>query len=91
MMTVDYGDLSISEITLALLEDTGYYKVNYYTGGLHRFDKNMGCDFLDTKCVDKETYTTKFPQDFCLIQDARRCSSGNINRKVVILLIILLF
>ena len=42
----------ISEFTLALLEDTGYYKANYYTGGLMRYGKNKGCDFLKNRCVD---------------------------------------
>ena len=26
---------TINDITLALLEDTRYYKVNYFTGGLY--------------------------------------------------------
>ena len=42
----------ISEFTLALLEDTGYYKANYYTGGLMRYGKNKGCDFIKKRCVD---------------------------------------
>ena len=29
----------VSEFTLALLEDTGYYKANYYTGGLMRYGR----------------------------------------------------
>ena len=47
----------ISEFTLALLEDSGYYKANYYTGGLMRFGKNKGCAFLEEKCFDKNTQT----------------------------------
>ena len=42
----------ISEFTLALLEDTGYYKANYYTGGLMRYGKGKGCDFINNKCVN---------------------------------------
>ena len=42
----------ISEFTLALLEDTGYYKANYYTGGLMRYGKGKGCDFVRNKCVN---------------------------------------
>ena len=42
----------ISEFTLALLEDTGYYKANYYTGGLMRFGKGKGCDFIKERCVN---------------------------------------
>ena len=47
------GDLVLSEFTLALLEDSGWYKVNYYTGGLMRFGKHKGCEFLDEDCSDK--------------------------------------
>ena len=36
----------ISEFTLALLEDSTYYKPNYYTGGLMRYGKGKGCDFV---------------------------------------------
>ena len=36
----------ISEFTLALLEDSGWYQVKYYTGGLMRFGKNKKCEFL---------------------------------------------
>ena len=42
----------ISEFTLALLEDSGYYKANYYTGGLMRYGKGKGCDFINNRCVN---------------------------------------
>ena len=42
----------ISEFTLALLEDLGYYKANYYTGGLMRYGKGKGCDFIKKRCVN---------------------------------------
>ena len=45
----------ISEFTLAVLEDSGYYKPNYYTGGLMRYGKHKGCAFLKDPCVNKET------------------------------------
>ena len=37
----------ITELTLALLEDSGWYEINYYTGGLMRFGKNKGCDYYN--------------------------------------------
>ena len=40
MIGADYGETVISEITLAVFEDSGWYKVNYYTGGLFRYGKN---------------------------------------------------
>ena len=48
----------ISEFTLAVLEDSGYYKANYYTGGLMRYGKHKGCAFLTEKCIDKTTHKT---------------------------------
>ena len=41
----------ISEFTLAMLEDSGYYQDNYYIGGLMQYGKNKGCDFLNNKYV----------------------------------------
>ena len=66
MNGVAYVDEVISEITLALLEDTGYYKPNYYTGGLMRYGKNKGCEFVFDKCVDTDTYTinSNFENEF---------------------------
>lgn len=54
MIGQSYDDVTISEITLALYEDSGWYKVNYYTGGLFRFGKGAGCGFLNSKCVFDE-------------------------------------
>ena len=50
----------ISEFTLALLEDTGYYKANYYTGGLMRYGKGKGCDFVNKRCVNSEHEINSF-------------------------------
>ena len=54
----------ISEFTLALLEDSGYYKANYYTGGLMQFGKNKGCDFIKNKCVNDGKIESKFSNEF---------------------------
>ena len=56
----------ISEFTLALLEDTGYYKPFYYTGGLMRYGKHKGCSFVEDSCVDKTTHqiNPKFENEF---------------------------
>ena len=76
----------ISEFTLALLEDTGYYKVNYYTGGLMRYGKHKGCEFLREICVNKTTHTINpyFENEFydsiqSFYMDAS-CSSGRQSR-----------
>ena len=76
----------ISEFTLALLEDTGYYKANYYTGGLMRYGKGKGCDFIKNRCVnDNHEINPKFENEFydsissLHLIDAS-CSSGRQSR-----------
>ena len=55
----------VSEITLALLEDTGFYKPNYYTGGLMRYGKGKGCDFVKKRCVsDTHVINPLFENEF---------------------------
>ena len=80
----------ISEFTLALLEDSGWYKVNYYTGGLMRFGKYKGCQFIEEDCINSTTLETKFSNDFFNIMDNfyPRCSSGRQSRGYNLLYII---
>jgi leishmanolysin len=47
------ADLVLSEFTLKLLEVSGWYEINYYTGGLMRFGKHKGCEFLYEDCSEK--------------------------------------
>ena len=76
----------ISEFTLALLEDSGYYKANYYTGGLMRFGKHKGCDFVFNKCINNGKVDSKFKNEFFfgiyddIIQEDTSCSSGRQSR-----------
>ena len=70
-----YIEQAISEITLASLEDLGYYEINYYTGGLMRFGKNKGCNFFSKDCIEeflnisttnfKIALQSSFPNEFC--------------------------
>ena len=78
MISTDYPEIVISEISLALLEDSGWYTVNYYTGGLFRFGKGQGCSFLNTTCINDDK--TNFGREFCLNENEERCSSSNIDR-----------
>lgn len=86
-------DQVISEFTLALLEDTGFYEVNYYTGGLMRFGRNTGCDFFTKDCNEplkaeeikpNQTTTNKptFLNEFCSGKRKATCSSGRQSRGV---------
>jgi len=81
-----YPDQVISEFTLALLEDIGWYKVNYYTGGLMRFGKHKGCDFINKDCVklnNKNRISPSFPNEFCFQEGTEvygTCSAGRQSR-----------
>ena len=72
MISTDYIDNVLSDITLALFEDSGFYKVEYYSGGLFKYGKNMGCSFFDNKCIEKGT--TEFQKDFCTNPGGSFCS-----------------
>ncbi len=78
MIGFDYSEIVISEISLALLEDSGWYKINYYTGGLYRHGKGEGCDFLYNKCVTKGK--VNFKKEFCVKNGQQKCTSGHLSR-----------
>ena len=80
MISSDYTEVVISDITLALLEDTGFYKIKYYTGGLFRFGKNQGCAFLEKKCLYNKGEDTSFSNEFCTIQLEPTCAGSHISR-----------
>ena len=54
----------ISEFTLAFLEDLKFFKAKYYTGGLMRYGKGKGCEFLLGDCINRNTEKTPFKNEF---------------------------
>ena len=78
MISSDYQEVVISDITLALLEDIGFYKINYYSGGLFRFGKNKGCAFLEKKCLYNNGNSTSFPNEFCFEKGIALCTSSHL-------------
>ena len=90
MNGVSYTEEVISEFTLALLEDTGFYKPYYYTGGLMRYGKNKGCEFVYDKCVNDYEINPKFENEFfdniySKYEVDASCSSGRLSRTYNIL------
>ena len=80
-----YEEEVYSEFTLAYLEDTKFYKVNYYTGGLMRYGKGKGCDFLQKKCVISQEVNSLFKNEFFSgvlsgTNYEASCSSGRLSR-----------
>ena len=78
MRSTEYFDTTISDITLALFEDSGYYQVNYYSGGLFKFGKNEGRNFFNKKCIINGV--TSFPNEFCTNYDEESCTNTRINK-----------
>ena len=75
-------DLVISEFTLYLLKASGWYNINYCTGGLMRFGKHKGCDFLTDKCNKK--YKNEFYDLNREEPDYPTCSPGRLGRGKII-------
>ncbi len=80
MISTDYPELVVSDITLAVFEDSGWYNVNYYTGGLFKTGKGEGCNFLQLTCIDTETKKSRFPMDFCHSTYDEVCTPGMLCR-----------
>lgn len=78
MIGDSYGENLISDITLALFEDSGWYKVDYEMANLFLWGKGTGCDFFKNKCVEKEV--SNFPNEFCTKANYPICSTSNIFR-----------
>ena len=57
-------DSRYSEFTLALLEGSGWYKVDYKYAEPMTYGKDAGCAFFDTKCMNTETFQPNF-KEFC--------------------------
>ena len=77
-----HEEMIVSEFTLALFEDSGWYNVKYYTGGLMKFGKNKGCAFLEKNCLDPVTHKTEFDNEFFNYEDkmSPSCSAGRLTR-----------
>lgn len=60
--SINYPEVTISEITLAILKESTWYKINYYTEGLMRFGKNKGYEFLYSHCISngKSNFKNEF-------------------------------
>ena len=63
----------LSVFTLAALEDSGWYKVNYSNADSIYFGEGNGCDFLSKTCIDPSTKQPRFPE-FCSLDYERTCS-----------------
>ena len=82
----------LSGFTIAFLQDLGYLEINQnYIGGLMKFGKNKGCEFLDNSCganlnENKITFANEFylPTEISSIPETFEpsCSSGRLSKTV---------
>ena len=61
------GNPIISKLTLSLMEDSGWYEVNYSMAQFYEYGKDKGCSFLDDLCSSKEN-------EICQEENAISCS-----------------
>jgi len=83
MIGDSYGENLISEITLAMFEDSGWYIVNYDYANMFIWGKNKGCEFFEGKCIEKDKageYATKFVDEFCTDFNLPVCSASYVFR-----------
>lgn len=67
----------LSSMTLALLEDSGWYRPIYSKTGDFTFGKGRGCGFVTEECVNDGK--TKHPDIFCTdVAGAPDCTAGSI-------------
>lgn len=88
MIADSYGENYISSLSLALFEDSGWYKVDYSKAQDIKWGKGKGCAFLNEKCIEEKrsnkflkrnlVYSTKYKNEFCTNFNEEQCS---INRK----------
>ena len=97
----NYEEKVISKLTLILLQDLGldttqeYQYIHlvddsYLTGGLMRFGKHKGCEFVNEACAPDNTNKLYFSNEFYLPTDTTlfpepSCSSNRLGKTVFIL------
>jgi len=72
MTAAEINDARITEFTLALLEGTGWYKVNYAMAEPIYWGKGKGCTFTDGRCMS--TTKTANSAEFCTTYESNGCS-----------------
>ena len=77
MIPLFYSDMVLSDITLALFEDTKFYEVDYYSGGLFKFGKNKGCDFINKNCIINKQSAY---DEFCTSFETPLCTNSRITK-----------
>lgn len=69
----------LSSITLALLEDSGWYQANYTNSRMSPWGLGAGCEFVEEPCLSTQNGQAVVPEwgrgEFCSTQGERACSA----------------
>ena len=79
MISFDYYDKSISDITFALFDDSGLYNVDYLYGKYFNFGKNKSCSFFEKNCIENENPNF---DEFCAKNNEPKCSQSRLNKGI---------
>ncbi|PIO64155.1 hypothetical protein TELCIR_14227 [Teladorsagia circumcincta] len=63
---------ALSRLTLALFEDSGWYRVNYDKAEEMPWGRNLGCGFAKQSCLTWIRKNRENPYPFCNIYDDAR-------------------
>ncbi|XGW06157.1 hypothetical protein V3C99_016462 [Haemonchus contortus] len=81
LMTADSTHLPVlSRLSLALLEDSGWYKVNYDKAEDMEWGKNLGCNFATKSCLTWMKLNPSDPYPFCTVPRGYRCTAKRLEK-----------
>ncbi|VDO73947.1 unnamed protein product [Haemonchus placei] len=72
---------ALSRVTLALFEDSGWYKVNYDKAEDMEWGKNLGCAFATKSCLTWMKMNPRNPYPFCKKRRSARCSPARLEQR----------
>lgn len=75
----DVNDFIYSDISLALFEDSGWYKPSYRYSQDIEWGYKQGCDFLEKKCIIDNKPTNSA---FCVDESKYKCDFSRLHRGV---------
>ena len=68
------GMMFVSDFTLGLMEDSGWYVVDYNYSEPFYWGHGEGCTWFTEDCVDSTTESSNWPQYFCDATSDDGCS-----------------
>jgi hypothetical protein len=74
---------AVSPLTLALFEDSGWYKVSYENSELSPFGKGRGCDFVNEPCIVNDGVPDFGKDIFCNTQSSFQLENGTNPSEIV--------